>query len=811
MRSDLIPEHNGHDVDLLPVLRNGEENGSLDHYSYYNSQPQQANGKQQIEKVLDMLFRRKWIIIAIFLSTLTLAYAYSVTRTPEYQASGFVLVNLGPVKVDLSRGFSTDLEANGEYELFARNDRTLSGEIRLLEISDQLRQRVYQRLQNSPEAPGAENISLLSLRSKIRFSPESGTNNIIRFIGKSSDPDEAALLTNLYAEEYIRLTRDASRTHALALRESLEEKEAEQRKEVEALEAQINLINQSSAGNIDTEAARLASQVTLLEIQVDDANVEYEVEQAALTALEEELERINPQLAQRIASGIDRRIEALQEELGKVEDIRSQFLIQYPELRDGTTDALEEYDNEIESLRAEIDSLSLQYVNEVASSGGISGGTDGLVYVANLRQQIATKRVTVGRLEARLEVLENRLENYQASIRRLPRQSMELAQLERTRTRVDRLYQNTVDELQKAYIAEESEPGYAQIVQQAKVPTASIYPDTQRDLMLGAFFGLLLGLGMAVVRDKLDYRIYQSDELRAMGLKEMGVIPDMKPLIKKEFKGREFFRLDEHKISTSLIPFLKPVSAVAEAYRYIRTNLNVRPSEKAIKVVLVTSPGMSEGKSTSATNLAIVMAQAGKNVLLIDADLRRPRLHHLFGQPRKEGMIDLLMDASKDLSESTDVAELTDEQDPWGTVIDNLSLITAGKSISPDTTSESESTLPAPSHILSNPAELLSSKRMEALIASMREKYDFIVVDTPPILAAADALLLSSMSDAVLLVVRSGVTKEGELDMALDALDDVGANLLGAILNGFDVGKAFGHKYRYQNYTRYGHYSDYAN
>ena len=247
MRSELTPEHNGHDIDLLPVLRNGEEHGSLGQYNYYNSQSPSANGKQQIEKVLDMLFRRKWVILAVFLGTLMLAYGYSITRTPEYQTSGFVLVNLGPLTVDLSRGVATDLEANGEYELFARNDRNLSGEIRLLEISDQLRQRVYQRLQDS-DVPGTENISLLSLRSKIRFSPESGTNNIIRFTGKSSDPDQAALLTNLYSEEYVRLTRDASRTHALALRESLEEKEAEQRKEVEALEAQINLINQSSAG-----------------------------------------------------------------------------------------------------------------------------------------------------------------------------------------------------------------------------------------------------------------------------------------------------------------------------------------------------------------------------------------------------------------------------------------------------------------------------------------------------------------------------------------------------------------------------------
>ena len=794
-------EQNGHDVDLLPVPHNGEENGSLGYYTYYNTPPPPTNGKKQIEKVLDMLFRRKWIIIAVFLATTVLAYGYSITRTPEFQASGFVLVNLGPVTVDLSKGISSDVDTNGEFELFARNDRSLSGEIRLLEISDQLRQRVYQRLQNNTEeVAGLEHLSLSSLRYMIRFSPESGTKNIIRFTGKSSDAEQAALLTNLYSEEYVRLTRDASRTQAYSLRESLERKEEEQRKEVEVLEEQIKRLSSSGVVDLDREATRLVSQITTLEIQYDDSKVEYEVEQAALLALEQELEEINPQLAQRIASGIDRRILALQEELGKVEDIRSQFLIQYPELRDGKTDALKQYDDEIESLRLEIDSLSMQYVDEVASSGGISGSADGLVYVANLRQQIASRRVTVNRLKARIDVLEGRLESYRESVSQLPRQSMELAQLERTRVRVDRLYQNTVDELQKAYIAEESQPGYAQIVQKAKVPTASVYPDTQRDLILGSFFGLLLGLGIAVMRDKFDYRIYQRDELRSMGLKEIGVVPDMKPLIKKEYKGKEFHEVDEQNMSTSLIPFLQPVTAVAEAYRYIRTHLNVRLTENSTQVLLLTSPGMSEGKSTTAANMAIVMAQSGRNVLLIDADLRRPRLHKLFGRSREGGLIELLVHES----------ESEDSAGSWKTSVENLDLLTAGKPVSREALKESDSDLPAPSHVLSNPSELLSSDQMREFVKSMSEQYDLIVIDTPPILAAADALLLSSLSDGVLLVVRSGVTKEGELEMAVEALDDVGANVLGTILNGFDVGNAIGHKYKYQNYSKYGHYSDYA-
>ncbi|MDX1546412.1 MAG: AAA family ATPase [Rhodothermales bacterium] len=787
-------------------------------YAFHNALPP-ASGKQQVEKMLDLLFRQKWVVLAGFLVVLALSAVYTMTREPLYEAASFVMVDLGRVTVDIGRKPVTETERlEGGFDLFARNDRSVSGEIRLLEISDQLVQRVMRRMQAAEAAgggPSAEEGAVFSpLGGRVRFVREQGSDNIIRFTGTSSEAPRAALLANLYAEEYVGLTQEAARSQALALRESLEEKEQELRTDLDILEEQVQRFMQAGAVGLDQEAARLVGQIAALEVRRDEVRVDLQVERAALASLEQQLEEINPQLAQRIASGVERRLEARQEQLAKEEDLRAKILLEQPELRGRETNALREIDGRIRQLRAEIDSLSLQYVDEVAAAGGLSGSTDGLSYVAERRRQIAERRINISRLEAERDVLENRLRSYQAAMTNLPEQSMELAQLERSRLRVEQMYQSVADQLQAARIAEGAEQGYARLIRAAQVPGTAVYPDPQRNLILGAFFGLLLGLALAVVRDKLDNRIYQADQLRKQGLKEIGVIPNMKPLIEEDYKGHSFLEHDGQQLSTSLVSLLNPVSATSEAYRYVRTNIQFSLPEMTVQTLLVASPGISEGKSTTAANLAIVMAQAGRRTLLIDADLRRPQLHQIFGLEKENGLLELLARApGRNGANGSQI-----DPDPWRTYVDNLFVITAGSQVMAATmASKAARTLPeqgrgaeSPGSFIVNPSELLGSEQMQDFLAAMREVFDIIIIDTPPVLAAADAAVLAARCDATIIVTRAGVTKEDELDITVEALDDVGATVIGILLNGFDLSMAYGHKYRYRHYTRYGRYSKYG-
>lgn len=201
-----------------------------------------------------------------------------------------------------------------------------------------------------------------------------------------------------------------------------------------------------------------------------------------------------------------------------------------------------------------------------------------------------------------------------------------------------------------------------------------------------------------------------------------------------------------------LIALTENRSIATEAYRTLRTNLQFAGVDREVKMILVTSTGPSEGKSTTVANLSVVLAQAGHNVLLIDADMRKPTAHHFFRATNRRGLSHLLSQQMK----IEDVVQKT--------FIEGLHLITSG---------------PVPP----NPAEMLGSKRMKALLQNLRDTYDYVLLDALPVIAVTDAQLLAGQVDGVLLVVHSGKTNREMAAKAKDLLLNVKANLLGAVLN----------------------------
>lgn len=215
-----------------------------------------------------------------------------------------------------------------------------------------------------------------------------------------------------------------------------------------------------------------------------------------------------------------------------------------------------------------------------------------------------------------------------------------------------------------------------------------------------------------------------------------------------------------------------PRSFAAEAYRVLRTNLHYANPDNPLRRVMITSAGAGEGKSTTAGNLAVCLAQAERSVLLVDADLRRPVLHSIFKQPSTPGLSSYL--AGDALPEAVVVK----------TSIPNLSLVPCG---------------PTPP----NPSELLGSRRMNDFLQTMSERFDIVVLDTPPVLAVSDACVLVPAVDGVLLVVGSGVVVRPALKRAKEQLASVHARILGAVVNRFDAtANGYGKRY-YDNYDSY--------
>lgn len=217
--------------------------------------------------------------------------------------------------------------------------------------------------------------------------------------------------------------------------------------------------------------------------------------------------------------------------------------------------------------------------------------------------------------------------------------------------------------------------------------------------------------------------------------------------------------------SRSLIAFTTPLSHVAEQFRTLRTNINFSSPDKDIQTIVITSAAPSEGKSTAAANLSIVYAQEGKKVLLIDGDMRKPTMHHTFRIGNIQGLSKVL----------TRQSTLQTAIRP--TEISGLDLLTCGS-------------LPP------NPAELLGSKSMDLLLEQMKEVYDIIIFDAPPILAVTDAQLLANKCDGAILIVNSGKTEKKEVIKAKEAIAKSQCQLIGAVLNNFTLSKD-SHYYHY--------------
>ncbi len=206
-------------------------------------------------------------------------------------------------------------------------------------------------------------------------------------------------------------------------------------------------------------------------------------------------------------------------------------------------------------------------------------------------------------------------------------------------------------------------------------------------------------------------------------------------------------------MANTLITISNPRSPMAEAYRTLRTNLEFSNLDKSLRTILVTSASAEEGKSTTLANLAVTIAQSGKRVILVDADLRRPTQHQIFGLKNDVGLSDMVRDdtllAAPPLQETN---------------VPNLKVLTSGK-------------LPP------NPAEILGSKRMSEMLSALLEQADVVLFDAPPVLAVTDAAVLSSKVDGVLLVVSAGKTKREKARQAQMQLEKINARLIGAVLN----------------------------
>ena len=296
------------------------------------------------------------------------------------------------------------------------------------------------------------------------------------------------------------------------------------------------------------------------------------------------------------------------------------------------------------------------------------------------------------------------------------------------------------------------------VVDPATPPVSASSPKIPLNTALGGVLGLLAAVGIAYTMRRLDDTIKTPDDVESLtGLPLLGMIVRM-----PGDKGRPL----QYRLAT----LLYPRSPAAEGFRQVRTNVEFASGETPLRSLLVASAVPGEGKTVTASNLAVSFAQAGRTTCLVDADLRRPTIHELFGLSNERGLTTLMAGDESSYEAATHATDVS-----------RLRVLTSG---------------PLPP----NPAELLASPRMRAILAGLLEQVDLVVIDSPPLQAVTDAAVLSSLVDGTVLVVGAGQTRRASLVRGRDALQRVGARVLGALLNGVSEGMDSGGAFAYFGY-----------
>ncbi|MFL5616083.1 MAG: polysaccharide biosynthesis tyrosine autokinase [Gemmatimonadaceae bacterium] len=411
--------------------------------------------------------------------------------------------------------------------------------------------------------------------------------------------------------------------------------------------------------------------------------------------------------------------------------------------------------------------------------------------IASAEQKVESAvRANVGVLDARIAALDSQKTTVASGMAGLPQAQATEATLFAQVTTYSRQVDRLRDDLQSAEIAEAAEVGQVEIVDLARADGVPLGTGRRPKVLLAAIFGLVLGTLIAYILENYRPVIRRRDELEAaLAVPNLALVPQIRGLprnnnawlnvarrLPASLRGGEL-RTNGASRGADLVTLSDVRSSGAEAYRTLRTNLLFSAAVQAVSRIVITSPGPEEGKSTTAANLAIAFAQQGHRVLLIDCDLRRARIHRIFEETNIPGLTSVLVGG-----------------DPIASAIRTSRV--PGLNILPSG--------PLPP----NPAELLGSVQMTALLDQLSLNYDLLILDTPPLLAASDAAIVSRVVDGAIVVVRAGKTEKSALQTAVQQLATVGARVLGTVLNDPDAEVP---KYaRYYGYY-YNSYYDYSN
>jgi capsular exopolysaccharide synthesis family protein len=684
-----------------------------------------------------LVLRRRWFpATAVFGIVVGLATLAAFLQRPIYEAEGKLLF-----KTDRSSSLTGLKNDIGEVVSIGEKSNPLSTEVEII-LSTPILQQVLNELGLRDEKGKPLDPKSILRSKKLKVNPVTGTD-VLAVTYKDNEPKIATEAVNKIMEVYLKNNILANRAKATAAREFI----------TQQLPSIEDTVRQADA------ALRKFKEENRVVALKEEASKAVET----LSDLDKEIGQLQAQLANVTAQSASFRNQL---GLSREEAVAVTSLSQSPGVQEVMTE-LQKVQTELAAERRRFLETAPSIVTLKRKEAELNALLqERVAQVLGSQQNVAVKNLQIGLLKQNLtgdfvqsEVqrsgLARQLDDLYKTRAAYKNRSNILPQLEQTERELERriqasqtTYETLLNKLQEARVAENQTVGNARIISTAVVPKKPSGPSKKKYLAAGILGGTLLGIATAFLLDLIDKSVKTVKEARELfGYTLLGVIPSFG----KSKKTRRPVG-DLEGIVSRIVARDIPRSPIAQAYQMLQANLRFLSSDKPLKAIVVTSSVPQEGKSEVSANLAAAMAQVGRRVLLVDADMRHPSQHHLWELTNSVGLSNILVGEAEF---NTSIKK----------VMPGLDVLTSGV-------------------IPPNPVALLDSKRMASLMQTFLKNYDFVIVDTPPLAGIADAPILGKMTDGILLVVRPGVVDAISAKAAKEFLERSGQNVLGLVANG---------------------------
>ena len=706
-----------------------------------------------------ILVKRKWAVIGVAVIVLTAALLSSLLMVPEYRSTARLEINPESARILSYQDFAPDqrgwnaanLFLNSQYQILKSRSLAeevireegladhpeLSGEISQRSLLGEIRSLVrtiagavlpgksdsaaeLTRNSSSDVDPQVRRAAS-ALRSRIEVTPVR-ESRLVDVSVRAFDPQLASQLANALVEQYIRMSMDRRYEAGNEAREFLEQQLADMRIQLErADQALMDFARDSNVADLDDRQERLRTAIDRFSERRNEIDSEVVQLESWKNLIEQgRTEHLDPVVDSESVNRLQEQLIAARAEYAELSE---RFQDSYPQVQQVLT--------RIERLETEISSEKQQVV------GSILGRYENL--------------------QAQAEALDEAIAERESRMLALNEQAVQYNILQRELETNRQLYDGLLQRMKEIGVAAGIQENNVTVIEQAMAAGAPFKPNIPRNLALALVLGLMGGVGLALLLEFLDSSIRRVEDIeRLVDRPVLGMVPLVK-LRQKDSDSDKKTR-DKERI-VSHYSAVHPNSSVSEAFRSLRTSLMFSTPEGLPRTIMVTSSGMGEGKTTTAINLATVLAQNGSRVLLIDADLRKPRIHRDFNLFRSPGLTNRIALNENDGRDNSAI---------HATHVPDMFIMPSGNA--------------TPS-----PAEMLSSERLSKVLDSCRRAFDYIILDAPPTLGLADSMILARQVDGVVVVARAGRTGKENFRVSLKRLAQVQAPVLGAVLNGVDL------------------------